>query len=71
QTAHLAAVGGDALDAAHAGLGELHALLVREALVLTFSDTFFALALCFVVALVSVIFMRPFSINSAQPTDAH
>ncbi len=71
QTAHLAAVGGDALNAANAGLDVLHSLLIREALVLTFSDTFFALALCFVVALVSVIFMRPFGIDTAPPPDAH
>jgi MFS transporter, DHA2 family, multidrug resistance protein len=71
QTARLAAVGGDVLNAVNGGLGELHALLLREALVLTFSDTFFALASCFVVALVSVIFMHPFSINSAPPPDAH
>ncbi|TKC88474.1 DHA2 family efflux MFS transporter permease subunit [Trinickia terrae] len=71
QTAHLAAVGGDVLNAAGAGLGTLHALLLREALVLTFSDTFFALALCFVVALGSVLLSRPFGINTAPPPDAH
>ena len=38
----------------------LHALLMREALVLTFSDAFLAVALCFVVGLLSVVFSRPF-----------
>jgi DHA2 family multidrug resistance protein len=71
QTAHLAAVGGDALNAANAGLDVLHTLLMREALVLTFSDTFFALALCFVLALASLAFSRPFGINTAPPPDAH
>ena len=70
QEAHLAAAGGDALNAAGAGLNVLHSLLMREALVLTFSDTFFALALCFVVALASVAFSRPFG-NNAPPPDAH
>ncbi|MFM0352422.1 DHA2 family efflux MFS transporter permease subunit [Paraburkholderia nemoris] len=70
QSAHFAAVGGDALNAANAGLGALHSLLMREALVLTFSDTFFALSLCFVVGLLSVLFSRPFG-NSAPPPDAH
>jgi MFS transporter, DHA2 family, multidrug resistance protein len=71
QSAHLAAVGGDALNAVNAGLGALNALVTREALVLTFSDTFFALALCFVVALASMFFSRPFDINTAPPPDAH
>ncbi|MFM0289352.1 DHA2 family efflux MFS transporter permease subunit [Paraburkholderia megapolitana] len=70
QTAHFAAVGGDALNAANAGLGTLHALLLREALVLTFSDAFFAVALCFVVGLLSVVFSKPFG-NRAPPPDAH
>jgi MFS transporter, DHA2 family, multidrug resistance protein len=70
QTAHFAAVGGNALNAANAGLAQLHALLMREALVLTFSDTFFALSLCFVVGLLSVLLSRPFG-NAAPPPDAH
>jgi DHA2 family multidrug resistance protein len=70
QTAHFARVGGDALNAANAGLGALHTLLMREALVLTFSDTFFALSLCFVVGLASVALSRPFG-NTAPPPDAH
>ena len=70
QAAHLAAVGGDALNAATAGLDVLHGLLMREALVLTFSDTFLAVALCFVVGLASVLFSRPFG-NTAPPPDAH
>jgi DHA2 family multidrug resistance protein len=70
QSARLAAAGGDALNAANAGLDLLHSLLMREALVLTFSDTFLAVALCFVVGLLSVAFSRPFG-NTAPPPDAH
>ncbi|SEI70430.1 DHA2 family efflux MFS transporter permease subunit [Paraburkholderia diazotrophica] len=70
QAAHFAAVGGDVLNGAAAGLGALHALLMREALVLTFSDTFLAVSLCFVVGLASVLFSRPFG-NTAPPPDAH
>jgi DHA2 family multidrug resistance protein len=70
QAAHFAALGGNALNAANAGLGALHAVLMREALVLTFSDTFLAVSLCFVVGLLSVIFSRPFG-NAAPPPDAH
>jgi DHA2 family multidrug resistance protein len=70
QVSHLAAVGGDAINAANAGLGVLHSLLMREALVLTFSDAFLAVALCFAVGLFSVLFSRPFGL-SAPPPDAH
>jgi DHA2 family multidrug resistance protein len=48
----------------------LHSLLMREALVLTFSDTFLAVALCFGVAVLAMIFSRPFGL-SAPPPDAH
>jgi MFS transporter, DHA2 family, multidrug resistance protein len=48
----------------------LQAMVFREALVMTFSDTFYVLALCFAVAIGSVIFSRP--IASAPPSpDAH
>ncbi|KIG10050.1 DHA2 family efflux MFS transporter permease subunit [Caballeronia concitans] len=70
QAARFAAVGGDMLNGAAAGLGALHALLMREALVLTFSDTFLAVSLCFAVGLLSVFFSRPFG-NTAPPPDAH
>ncbi len=70
QAAHLSAVGGGALNGAQGGLEVLHSLLMREALVLTFSDTFLAVALCFAVALVAMLFSRPFG-NSAPPPDAH
>jgi len=44
--------------------------VMREALVLTFSDCFYVLALCFLVGVVSVLFSRP--IGSAAPSpDAH
>ncbi|GGD80783.1 DHA2 family efflux MFS transporter permease subunit [Caballeronia grimmiae] len=70
QAAHFAAAGGDMLDGAAASLAALHALLMREALVLTFSDTFLAVSLCFAVGLISVFFSRPFG-NTAPPPDAH
>ena len=70
QTAQIAATAGDALNAANAGLGMLNQLLIREALTLTFSDAFYAVALCFVVGLLSVLFSRPFG-NVAPPPDAH
>jgi DHA2 family multidrug resistance protein len=70
QAARLAATAGDALNAADAGLAMLHSLMMREALVLTFSDTFLAVAVCFAVGLVSVAFSKPFG-NVAPPPDAH
>jgi DHA2 family multidrug resistance protein len=70
QSAHLAAVAGDTLNAASAGLSALQALLTREALVLTFSDTFLVLTSCFIVALVTALFAGPFG-NNAPPPDAH
>ncbi|MFM0339506.1 DHA2 family efflux MFS transporter permease subunit [Paraburkholderia fungorum] len=70
QTAHWSAAAGDALNAAQSGLANLHALIYREALTLTFADTFWVLSLCFVVAIVSVLFSNPIS-NSAPPPDAH
>jgi DHA2 family multidrug resistance protein len=69
-SAHLAAVAGDALDATQAGLASLNAMVLREALVLTFADCFYVLALCFLVGIVSVLFARP--IGSAPPSsEAH
>ncbi|HEY3599906.1 MAG TPA: DHA2 family efflux MFS transporter permease subunit [Paraburkholderia sp.] len=70
QAARLAAVGGDAINGARGGLATLHSLLTREALVLTFSDTFLAVALCFAVALIAMLFSRPFG-TSSPPPDAH
>jgi MFS transporter, DHA2 family, multidrug resistance protein len=69
QTALLRATG-QTIDAAHAGLALLNNMLMREALTLTFADTFLALASCFVVALVAALFSRPFG-NAAPPPDAH
>ncbi|SAL56498.1 EmrB/QacA family drug resistance transporter [Caballeronia sordidicola] len=70
QFAHWGSVAGDALSATNASLANLHALVMREALVLTFSDTFFVLALCFGIGAISVIFARP--IGAAPPSpDAH
>jgi len=67
QTGHFAAAGGDAMNAVNAGLGLLHALIMREALVLTFSDIFFVVSLCFVVALFSVPFTRSFALPVPPP----
>jgi DHA2 family multidrug resistance protein len=70
QFAHWGSVAGDALNATNAGLASLHTLVFREALVMTFSDTFYVLAMCFAVGIVSVIFVRP--IGAAPPSpDAH
>jgi DHA2 family multidrug resistance protein len=70
QLSHWGSVAGDALNASNAGLASLHAMVMREALVMTFSDTFFALSLCFVVGILSVFVSRP--IASAPPSsDAH
>ncbi|BAO89205.1 DHA2 family efflux MFS transporter permease subunit [Caballeronia cordobensis] len=69
-SAHLASVAGDALNASQAGLASLHALVMREALVLTFADCFYVLALCFLVGLATVFFAKP--ITTAPPSsDAH
>jgi DHA2 family multidrug resistance protein len=69
-SAHLSSVAGDALNASQAGLASLHALVMREALVLTFADCFYVLALCFLFGLMTVMFAKP--ITSAPPSsDAH
>lgn len=70
QTAHWSAVAGDALDATQSGLASLHALVLRESLVLTYSDVFYVLSLCFLVGIVSVFFAKSIN-NSAPPPDAH
>lgn len=70
-TAHWTSVAGDALDATQAGLAQLHALVMREALVMTFSDTFFVLSLCFVVAIICVAFSRPITMGGSPSPDAH
>ncbi|MGA7777370.1 MAG: DHA2 family efflux MFS transporter permease subunit [Paraburkholderia sp.] len=70
QTAHWSAVAGDALDATQSGLASLHALVLRESLVLTYSDVFYVLSLCFLVGIVSVFFAKSIN-NAAPPPDAH
>jgi DHA2 family multidrug resistance protein len=70
QTAHWSAVAGDALDATQSGLASLHALVLRESLVLTYSDVFYVLSLCFLVGIVSVLFAKSIN-NAAPPPDAH
>jgi MFS transporter, DHA2 family, multidrug resistance protein len=70
QTARWASVAGNVLDAAQSGLANLHALIYREALTLTYADTFYVLSLCFLIAIVTAFFSKPFS-NAAPPPDAH
>jgi len=70
RTAYWSSVAGNAVDAAEAGLAQLHALVLREALVMTFSDTFYMLSLCFVVAIACVAFSKPISLGGPPP-DAH
>jgi MFS transporter, DHA2 family, multidrug resistance protein len=70
QAAHWLAVAGDVLNTTQTGLANLHELVLREALVLTYSDTFYVLSLCFIVAIGSVLFSKPFA-NGAPPPDAH
>ncbi|TKC88640.1 DHA2 family efflux MFS transporter permease subunit [Trinickia terrae] len=70
QTEHWANVAGDALNAAQSGLANLHALIYREALTLTYADTFYVLSLCFLAAIVAVLFSKPISMT-APPPDAH
>jgi DHA2 family multidrug resistance protein len=70
QAAHWSSVAGDVLNTTQSGLASLHELVMREALVLTYSDTFYVLSLCFVVAIASVLFSQPIS-NGAPPPDAH
>ncbi|CAB3767177.1 DHA2 family efflux MFS transporter permease subunit [Paraburkholderia humisilvae] len=70
QATRLSEVAGDTLNAANGGLSLLHSLLMREALTLTFADAFLAVALCFLVGLVSAFFTRPVG-DAAPPPDAH
>ncbi|MDR9087595.1 DHA2 family efflux MFS transporter permease subunit [Burkholderia multivorans] len=70
RTAYWASVAGNTVDAAQAALANLHRLIYREALTLTYADAYYALSLCFVVALVAVVFSQPISLN-APPPDAH
>lgn len=61
---------GDALNGTKASLALLHALLMREALTLTFADAFLAVSLCFVIGLISAFFTKPAG-NAPPPPDAH
>ncbi|QCP54145.1 DHA2 family efflux MFS transporter permease subunit [Trinickia violacea] len=69
-TTQLGAVAGDVLTAPQAGLAYLDNLAMREALTLTFSGTYFAVASCFVVALACAMFARRMD-GAAPPPDAH
>ena len=71
QASHFASVGGDLLNGVQASLGQLHALAMREAMVLTFSDTFAAVAACFVVGFALAVFAKPLKLGAAPPPDAH
>jgi DHA2 family multidrug resistance protein len=68
QMAHLGAVAGDTLNSAQGGMAMLHSLVMREALVLTYSDTFLAVTLCFGVALFALLFSRPFGLTAPPRT---
>jgi len=70
QNARLGVAIGDSLDSGSAALALLHSLVLREALVLTFSDAFLAVALCFLVGLVSVAFTQKPGAAAPSP-DAH
>ncbi|HTJ94802.1 MAG TPA: MFS transporter, partial [Pararobbsia sp.] len=69
--AHFAQVGGNVLDGANASLSLLHQLAMREALVLTFSDTFAVVAACFAFAVVLALFSKSLKPGAAPPPDAH
>jgi DHA2 family multidrug resistance protein len=56
---------------AQAGLDSLKNLVMREALVMTFSDTFLIIALCFVIGLVCVFLSKPMKPAAAPIADAH
>ncbi|RKP49585.1 DHA2 family efflux MFS transporter permease subunit [Pararobbsia silviterrae] len=71
QAAYFERVGGNLVDGANASLGLLHQLVLREALVLTFSDTFAAVAACFVVAVALGLFAKSLKPGVAPPPDAH
>jgi DHA2 family multidrug resistance protein len=70
QAGHWMAAAGDALNAAQASLANLHRLVYREALTLTYADVYYVLSLCFVVALLAVLFTNPISM-APPPPDAH
>ena len=44
---------------------------MREALVLTFSDTFAAVAMCFVIGFALAVFAKPLNAGATPPPDAH
>ncbi|CAN0628262.1 MFS transporter, DHA2 family, multidrug resistance protein [Burkholderia multivorans] len=69
-SSHLQAIAGDVLAAREAGLASLNNLAMREALTLTFSDAYFAVACCFVVAIACALLARPID-GAAPPPDAH
>ncbi|MGF6904722.1 DHA2 family efflux MFS transporter permease subunit [Paraburkholderia sp. GAS348] len=69
-SAQLGAVAGDVLAAPRAGLAYLNNLIMREALTMTFSDAYFAVASCFVLAIACAVFARPID-GAVPPPDAH
>jgi DHA2 family multidrug resistance protein len=72
EASHLQSVGGNLLDGANASLGLLHQLAMREALTLTFSDTFAAVAVCFFFAFFLALFAKSVRVGpNAPPPDAH
>ena len=71
RAAELARAGGDTLNGTLGGLEALHRLALREALTLTFADTFIAVAACFLVALACAALARPLDAAAPPPPDAH
>lgn len=63
-------VAGNVLSGPQAGLELLHNVAMREALTLTFSDAYFAVACCFVVAIGCALFVRRLD-TATPPPDAH
>jgi DHA2 family multidrug resistance protein len=69
---YVATFSGDADHGGMLALKRLWSLTYREALVMTFSDAFFLIAICFVVATLLVPLMRkPAALRAAAPADAH
>ena len=61
----------DQLVGASAALRQLWSLTFREALTLTFSDVFFGIMVCFIIATAMVPLMRKVTPPKAPPADAH
>jgi len=69
--AYAAALGGDAVHARAAALGQLRALAWREAQTLTYADAFLAIAACFLLAVALVPLMRKVEASGQAPSPDH